>query len=395
MQGMVSFADWDDFLASARASTRLPEVDPQSPAQIQYTSGTTGFPKGAMLRHQGLANDGWMAGQTAGGREGTIWMAVLPMFHVGGCVYACLGTIGLAGTLITTNFEAGLALQLIEDERVEISNPVPTMLTAMIEHPSFASRDLSSLKYISSGGATVPAALVRRFEDALGIDFTIVFGQTETSGVVTMTRPQDTPEDKANTSGTALPGVEVRIVDPATLELQPRKTVGEIQTRGYHTMIGYYNDPKATAETILDDGWLRTGDLGAMDERGYVSVRGRIKEMVIRGGENVFPREVEDLLVKHPHVTEVAVVGVPDDYYGEVCAAFVHWTGPAVPPVEDVLKEFLQGTVASYKIPAHWVVMDDLPKTLSGKVQKFKLSEDWQGSSGRAAESSTKTEADE
>lgn len=380
---IVNMAEWEDFLASGDPGTVLPEVDPSSAAQIQYTSGTTGFPKGAMLNHRGLANDGRMAGRTAGGTPGAVWMALLPMFHVGGCVYACLGTIGLAGTLVTTNFEAELALRLIEEEQVTISNPVPTMLIAMMDHPTFTQRDLSSLKYISSGGATVPAVLVKRFEAALGVDFTIVFGQTETSGVVTMTRPTDTAEDKATTSGLPLPGVEVRIVEPATLELLPRGEVGEIQTRGYHTMIGYYNDPEATSATLLADGWLRTGDLGAMDERGYLEVRGRLKEMVIRGGENVFPREIEDLLQAHPAVSEVVVVGVPHDYYGEVCAAYVCVDGGDT-VTKDELVEFLTDTVASYKIPEYWYFVDDLPKTLSGKIQKFKLRDEWVKSTGQA-----------
>ena len=373
---LVNMDDWDGFLASGDPAAVLPEVEPSSAAQIQYTSGTTGFPKGAMLDHRGLANDGRMAGRTAGATPGAVWLALLPMFHVGGCVYACLGTIGLAGTLVTTNFDAELALQLVEEERVTISNPVPTMLIAMMDHPSFKHRDLSSLRYISSGGATVPAVLVKRFEAALGVDFTIVFGQTETSGVVTMTRPADTPEDKANTSGLPLPGVEVRIAEPATLEVLSRGEVGEIQTRGYHTMICYHNDPEATAATLLPDGWLRTGDLGSIDDRGYLAVRGRLKEMVIRGGENVFPREIEDLLLSHPGVLEAVVVGVPHDYYGEVCAAFVCADGEAN-LTETALVEFLTDTVASYKIPEYWYFVNDLPKTLSGKIQKFKLREEW------------------
>ena len=251
---------------------------------------------------------------------------------------------------------------------------LPTMLVAMLEHPSFASTDLSSTRAICSGGSTVPAALVRTFEEKLGAPFTIVFGQTECSPVASMTHPSDTIADKAGTIGTPMPHVEVKIVDPATGRTLPPGQIGEYCTRGYHVMQGYFENPEATAAAIDADGWLHTGDLCAMDERGYCTVEGRLKDMIIRGGENIYPRELEELLFRHPAVGEVAVVGLPDERYGEVVAAFVRPVPGGVVD-KDELIAYLRGEVAPHKIPRHWFAVDAFPLTGSGKNQKFRLRE--------------------
>jgi fatty-acyl-CoA synthase len=377
LRDVVCFDDWDAFLRSGDPDTPLPPVAADSPAQIQYTSGTTGIPKGAMIPHRGIVNDPRQAALRAGAREGCVWLAVLPMFHVGGCVLAGMGTLSLAGTLVPLlNFEAGLALRLIEEERVTISNPVPTMVAAMMQHASFRSRDLSSWRCLISGGAPVPADMVRYMEKALGVDFTIVFGQTETSGVITMTSADDTAEDKATTCGLPLPGIEIKIVDPETGVTVPRGTAGELLTRGYHTMLGYHDEPAATAVTIETDGWLHTGDVCQMDERGYTAVSGRVKDMIIRGGENIYPREIEDALFAHEALAAAAVVGLPDDYYGEVADAFVQLK-PGCTVTAEELTEFLRPRLSGYKLPAHWYFVDSYPQTLSGKIQKFRLREDW------------------
>jgi fatty-acyl-CoA synthase len=376
LREVVSFDDWAAFLASGDPATPLPEVSPTSAAQIQYTSGTTGTPKGAMIPHRGLVNDPRQSAVRAGGQEGCVWLAVLPMFHVGGCALAGMGCMSLAGTLVVSNFEPDLALTLVEEERVTITNPVPTMVAAMMAHPTFATRDLTSLRSLISGGAPVPAEMVRRFENALGVDFTIVFGQTETSGVITMTTVDDTIDDKALTSGRPLPGVEIKIVDPDTGETLRHGELGELLTRGYHTMLGYHQNPEATAATLEPDGWLHTRDLCAMDERGYITVAGRTTDMIIRGGENVYPRQIEDELFRHEALAGAAVVGLPDDYYGEVVGAFVTLKdGYAV--TSEELVEFLRPRLSGYKIPSTWVFVDAYPQTLSGKIQKFAIRDAW------------------
>jgi fatty-acyl-CoA synthase len=250
---------------------------------------------------------------------------------------------------------------------------VPTMLNALLAHPSLARRDLSSLRYALSGGAPVPAELVRRVEATLGIPFVITFAQTESSCSITVTRPGDTPDDRAETLGRPLPQTEVKIIDPRTgVTLAPGAT-GEICTRGYLVMLGYLNDAEATGAAIDSDGWLHTGDLGSMDERGYCRIQGRIKEMIIRGGENIYPREIEAVLLNHPAVAEVAVVGVADRFWGEVVGAVIRTTADA-PPTEAELSEFCRGRLAAYKIPARWLFTSSFSLTSTGKIRKDVLS---------------------
>ena len=311
----------------------LPEVDADDPAQIQYTSGTTGFPKGVVLSHDSIINNARLWVDRIEIADGAGWLLPLPLFHTGGCVLGVLGTLDRRATLVLLPmFEPGLFLELIELERVGFANAVPTMLIAAMDHPDLSVRDLSSWRSTAAGGAQVPEALVRRIEDALGVDFTIVFGQTECSPLLTSTFPSDNAEDKGLTVGPPLPHTKIRIVEPVSLETVPIGSSGELWARGYFTMLGYFNNPEATAETLRADGWLRTGDLATMDNRGYCRIVGRLKDMIIRGGENLYPAEIEEVLYRHPTVAEVAVVGLPDEHWGEVVGAFIRLRDPDAPP---------------------------------------------------------------
>jgi fatty-acyl-CoA synthase len=250
------------------------------------------------------------------------------------------------------------------------------MLVGMMDHPSFAAADLTSINAIYSGGSTVPASIVTALEQRLGAAFTIVFGQTECSPVALMTWANDSITDKAETIGSPMPNVEVKIVSPDSGQTVPIGEIGEICTRGYHIMHGYFENETATAAAIDADGWLHTGDLGAMDGRGYCTVEGRLKDMIIRGGENIYPRELEELLFRHPKVGDIAVVGLPDPRWGEVVSAFVR-PAPGHSIDKDELHHYLREHLAPHKTPRHWFVVETFPLTGSGKIQKFKLREQW------------------
>jgi fatty-acyl-CoA synthase len=269
-------------------------------------------------------------------------------------------------------FDPPFVLELIEREKGTFLLGVPTMLIALMDHPDLATRDLSSLRGALSGGSLVPAELVRRIESTLEVRFCIVYGTTECSPLVTQTRLDDTPEDKAETIGRAFPQTEIKVIDPVTGDIVPPETVGELCCRGYLVMTEYFDMPDATAEAIDDEGWYHTGDLASMDERGYCRIEGRLKDMIIRGGENIYPREIEDVLFAHPDVAEIAVVGVPDDKWGEQVAAFVRLNpGAALNPVE--LKAHVRQHLAAFKSPTYWVPVEAFPLTGSGKIQKFVL----------------------
>ncbi len=377
LREVIRIDQWDEFMASAdRAQVELPTVNPQDAVMIQYTSGTTGFPKGALLHHRGLVNNGAHTWDRAGAPQGAQWIAVMPFFHTGGCVLCVLGAVSrMATQIVVEAFEPGLVLELIETYGAHGMGAVPTMLLAMLGHPDSSRRDLSTLSAIVSGGSTVPAALVERFENELGVDFTIVFGQTECSPVASMTRSNDTTKDKAETLGGPMPGVEVKIIDPESGETLPVGQVGEYCTRGYHVMHGYFDMSEATAEAVDGDGWLHTGDLCSMDERGYCRVEGRLKDMIIRGGENIYPREIEDLLFEHPAVAEVAVVGLPDQKLGEVVGAFIRPSEKSMR--RDDLYAYLREHLSPQKTPTHWIEVSEFPMTGSGKIQKFRLAEMW------------------
>jgi fatty-acyl-CoA synthase len=269
-------------------------------------------------------------------------------------------------------FEPGLMLDLAEAENAAAMSGVPTVLIALTEHPSFDQRDLSSVRVVLSGGALVAPNLVKLIEDRLGVRFSIVFGQTECSPTITQGRADDSFDDRASTVGRPLPQTEVKIVDPIDGTTVPCGAVGELCTRGYHVMLGYYEMPDATATAIDEDGWLHTGDLASMDERGYCRIEGRLKDMIIRGGENIFPREIEQRLFTHHSVGDVAVVGIPDEKWGEQVCAFVR-AAPGASLDRGELDAYVRAELSAYKAPRVWVFVEDFPMTPSGKIQKFVL----------------------
>ena len=378
LREVILFDEWDELIAEGNASdAALPDVNPMDATMIQYTSGTTGFPKGALLHHRGLVNNGAHTNARAGLKDGDVVIGIMPLFHTAGCVLGVLGTLAIRGTLVLAEqFEPGVALELLETYKSAGMMGVPTMLIAMMEHPDFEKRDLSALRIAYSGGSTVPAALVQKLEKALGVQFTIVFGQTECSPVASMTYPDDHFDDKANTLGPPMPNTEVKIIDPDTGATVPFGEKGEYCTRGYHVMHEYFENPEATGKTIDKDGWLHTGDLCSMDERGYTKIEGRLKDMIIRGGENIYPREIEELLFKNDAVGEVAVVGLPDDKYGEVVGAFLR-PAPGQTLNREELFGYLREHLSPQKTPKHWFEVDEFPLTGSGKIQKFVLRDQW------------------
>ena len=349
---------------------------PEDPAQIQYTSGTTGAPKGALLHHRGLTNNARFFAQIVGPGEGGVYAHAMPFFHTAGCALATLASLQAPAThAFLPAFDAGRLLELLERERATHLLAVPTMMVAILDHPDCGRRDLSALRVAASGGANVAPELVRAIESRFGVRFTTVYGQTESSPLITQTRLDDSPEDKALTVGAPLPQTAVKIVDPATGAAVPFGAVGELCTRGYHVMHAYYEDPAATAAAINGDGWLHTGDLATMDARGYCRITGRLKDMVIRGGENLYPAEIESVLFEHPGVTEAAVIGVPDRRMGEELAAFVRVAGDR--PSVATLRAHLRAQLAAPKTPRYWIFVDEFPLTGSGKIQKFVLRERW------------------
>jgi len=370
----------DELLARAdrlEAVGGLPELTPGDVAQIQYTSGTTGVPKGAMLTHGGIAAAYDQATLRAGfGDDAPLtWINPMPLFHIGGAGLATVGTLARAGThVIMPGFDIGLFLELTEVEQGTLTLAVPTMLIAILEHPGLASRDLSSLRTILTGGATVPTELVLRVQQELDARVLITFGQTECHGTMCMTRLDDSPEDISATVGIPLDHVELKIADPESGATVPIGAPGEILVRGQQVMAGYDNASAETAAAIDDGGWLRFGDLGTMDHRGYLRVIGRLKDMVIRGGENIYPREIEDVLVGHADVGDVAVVGLPDETWGEEVAAVVRLAaGTEAVPEPGALYDFCREWLAGYKCPRLWFYVSELPMTPSGKVQKHRL----------------------
>ncbi len=370
---LLTGTEWAEFCASGSPTESLPQVDPGDPAQIQYTSGTTGFPKGAIIHHRGFTNNARYVAAQLQLAAAEALVNPMPLFHTAGSGCCTLGPIqAQASQVLMPFFDPALLLELNESERGAVFAGVPTMLLAALDHPDLRRRDLSSTRLAFSGGALVPPQLVRRVRQVLGIPFAIVYAQTEASPVITGTRVTDSPEYQAETVGQPLPQTEVKIVDPATGRTTPPGRIGEICTRGYHVMTGYFDNPEGTAEAIDPDGWLHTGDLGSMDQRGYCRVEGRLKEMIIRGGENIYPREIEMVLLDHPAVADAAVVGIPDQRWGEQVAAFIR-PAPGSAPDEADLAAFCRERLASFKVPRFWQMLDTFPMTPSGKVQKFAL----------------------
>ena len=376
LREVVLFTEWADFLATAPARAVLPEVSADDIAQIQYTSGTTGFPKGAQLHHRGLTNNARFWAERIAVQPGEVYVNPMPLFHAAGCGMGVLGAAQrLAVHVPVLAFDPALVLELLESERAAFFGGVPTMMIAMLGHPDFDRRDLSCLRVAVSGGAPVPAELVRRVEERLGVQFSIVFGTTECSPLLTVVELDDSAQDRAGTLGLPLPQTEIKIADAATGDLLPVSQAGELCARGYLVMRGYHDAPEATAIAIDAEGWYHTGDVASLDDRGYLRIEGRIKDMIIRGGENIYPREIEDVLFDHPAVAEAAVVGVPDQQWGEVVAAFVRPVPGRPAPAPEELRAYCRERLAPYKTPLYWVFVDAFPMTPSGKIQKFRLRE--------------------
>jgi fatty-acyl-CoA synthase len=302
-----------------------------------------------------------------------VWVNPMPMFHTAGCGLTTLGALQTGGRqVLTTSAEPGLLLSLIESQRATLMLCVPTILIRMLDHPDAAKRDLSSWRACTLGGAPVPPDIVQRARDELGIGVAIGYGQTEASPYLTHTLLDDPNPDWITRVGQPLPQTELRIVSPDSDDLQPLGSIGEISARGYGIMRGYFDNEPATRAALAADGWLRTGDLGSIDELGYLHIQGRLKDMIIRGGENVFPREIEDVLFTHPGIANAAVVGLPDKEWGEIVAAFVQ-PRPGVDLATDELEAFCRRHLSSFKIPRVWRFVQQFPQTASGKIQKFIL----------------------
>ena len=366
-----------DVLYRRSGPALLPEVAPSDAAQIQYTSGTTGFPKGAVLSHRSMTNNARFFTVRAGTRSDSVWANFMPMFHTSGCGLITLGAVqaGCAIHLVRA-FDPLLILQLIERERVTALLGVPTMLIAMIECLQQQTFDVGSIEVAVSGGSMVAPELVRSTMQAFGCSFQTVYGQTEASPLVTQHCATDSIDDICNNVGQPIPQTELSIRDVRTSQVLPIDTDGEVCVRGYCRMIGYFDNPDATAAAMDADGWLHTGDLGAIDRRGFLRITGRVKEMIIRGGENLFPAEIENALLEHHAVAEVAVAGLPDPRWGEIVAAFVRpEPGHSVDP-ED-LRRHCRNRLSPQKTPVVWEQVDRFPLTGSGKIRKFALVEEY------------------
>jgi fatty-acyl-CoA synthase len=352
---------------------RQASVKPTDPGQILYTSGTTGFPKGAVQSQRGILNNGAIFARRWGMQQGDRVCTAMPFFHAGGCVLGILAALGARATLHPLiAFDPLKTLQIISSERCSMLGGVPTMLLAMLQHPDFDTFDLTCLRSVISGGSPVPVYLMEQVKERMGADVAIVFGQTEASAAITLTLQDDTFELKSATVGMPMPHGEVKIIDPVTGKSVPCGERGELCCRGYLIMDGYYNMPDKTAEAIDSEGWLHSGDLATMDAHGYVNIVGRLKDMIIRGGENIFPREVEEFLIRYPRIADVQIVGVPDKFFGEEqLAVIIPKEGEQL--TEQELREYCKGQISHQKIPRYFQFVASYPLTASGKVQKFVL----------------------
>jgi len=364
-----------DALYMGEHSGEFRDPKPSDAVQIQYTSGTTGFPKGALLHHNGLVRNGIDTMTRAGVRQGDTFIHNMPLFHTTGCAILVLGGLGTGGTmLLAPMFDPTAIATVIERERTNFVLGVPTMLVALIEEVRKSGRDVSSTQRMMSGGSMVAPQLCRDAKEVFGAPIQIVYGQTESSPVLTQAWYEDTLEDLTQTVGQPSAHTEISIRDPHSNAIMPIGEQGEICARAYSVMLGYNDNPEATAAAIDSEGWLHTGDLGRMDSRGYVRVTGRVKEMIIRGGENIFPAEIENVMLEHPAIEEVAVVGIPDDKWGEQVACFIRSSAEQPLPAVD-LKSFVRERLSAQKTPAFWIEIAEWPLTGSGKIQKFKLTE--------------------
>ena len=374
-------AEWAQLLeggaAEALLRSRLAELDFDDPINIQYTSGTTGFPKGATLSHHNILNNGYFSSSLLGYTEADRVCIPVPLYHCFGMVLGNLGCVAHGACMVypAETFDPEATLHACAQEHATSLYGVPTMFIAELEHPRFREFDLSALRTGIMAGSPCPIEVMKRVSADMGIDeMGIAFGKTETSPASTQVRRDDTLEHRCGTVGEAMPHTEIKIVDPVAGRTQPRGEPGEFLARGYLVMRGYWNDPERTAEAIDAQRWMHTGDLATMDDDGHVRIVGRIKDMIIRGGENVYPREIEEFLYTHPEIADVQVIGVPDERYGEELMALVVVREGGV-LTEDGVRDFCRDRIAHFKIPRYVKLVSSFPMTVTGKVQKFKLRE--------------------
>ena len=377
------FTLWQEMLDAGKdigveqLDTLSAELDMDDPINIQYTSGTTGFPKAVVLSHHNILNNAWFSARAMRFGEQDRLVVPVPFYHCFGMVLANLLCFSVGACLVipSDHFDAEAVLKAVAGERCTAIHGVPTMFIAELEYPRFRDYDLSSLRTGIMAGAPCPPALMKRVMEEMHCrEILIGYGETEASPLTHLTAIDDTLERRTETVGTNLPHQEVKVVDTTSGRTVPIGDIGEICFRGYHIMHGYYGQPEKTAEAIDQAGWLHSGDLGTMDSEGYVRITGRLKEMIIRGGENIYPREIEDFLFTHPKIAQVAVFGIPDEFYGEEVMAWV-MLHPGQSMDEEELREFCRDQIAHFKIPKHIWFVDEFPMTVTGKLQKFRMRE--------------------
>ncbi|KOP83986.1 AMP-binding protein [Cytobacillus solani] len=373
---------WEDILALGEAvpdnllDERLNSLDPDDVINMQYTSGTTGFPKGVMLTHNNVVNNAFNIAHCMRLTKDDRLCIPVPFFHCFGCVIGTLACVSVGATMVPIQeFNPKAVLQTVQDEKCTAIHGVPTMFISELNDPDFYQYDLSTLRTGVMAGSNCPIEVMKAVIEKMGVrEITIAYGQTESSPVITQTRTDDPIELRVESVGKALPNVEVKVVEPGTGKEVSNGIQGELCSRGYQVMKGYYKNPGATKEAIDEDGWLHTGDLAVMDENGYCKITGRLKDMIIRGGENIYPREIEEFLYSHPSILDVQVVGVPDEIFGEEVVAWIILKEGKLATSEDI-REYCKGKISRHKIPRHFEFTDAYPMTASGKIQKYRLRE--------------------
>jgi fatty-acyl-CoA synthase len=381
---VIGTPSWDALVAGADAvgtddvRTRSADLSFDDPINIQYTSGTTGFPKGATLSHHNILNNGYFVAEMCGFTEDDVVVLPVPFYHCFGMVMGNLGSTSHGSTIVipSPGFDPAATLRAVQETGATVLYGVPTMFIAELSLPDFPAYDLSTLRTGIMAGSPCPVEVMKRVVGEMHMsEVTIAYGMTETSPVSTQTRRDDDLERRVSTVGTVHPHVEVKVVDPESDVTVPRGETGELCTRGYSVMLGYWDEPEKTADVLDATHWMHTGDLATMDADGYVNIVGRIKDLVIRGGENVYPREIEEFLYSHPDIADVQVIGVPDERYGEELCAWIRLRDGAEPLDASAVRAYCEGKLAHYKIPRYVQVVDEFPMTVTGKIRKVEMRE--------------------
>ena len=379
---LIGTESWDSLIEGGRRhqtwqlDAMEEELSPDDPINIQYTSGTTGFPKGATLSHRNILNNGWFVGELLHYTERDRVCIPVPFYHCFGMVMGNLACTSHGATMVIPSpaFDPAATLAAVGRERCTSLYGVPTMFIAMLNDPAVQSLDLSTLRTGIMAGSPCPVGTMKQVMERLGMtEVSICYGMTETSPVSLQTRNDDSIERRVSTVGRVGPHLQVKIADPLTRTTLPRGQAGELCTRGYSVMLGYWDEPKKTTDAIDDEGWMWTGDIGVMDDAGYVSITGRIKDMVIRGGENIYPREIEEFLMSHPDVLDAQVIGVPDEKYGEELMAWLRLRDGASPLGAAAIREYCSGRLSHHKIPRYVHLVQEFPMTITGKVRKVEM----------------------